>query len=143
MTHRYSSSYGKKYAHLDGELIVGRGKQRADGRAYLRLFQDGGEDKTVSREHCRLETGPLAVLVTDLGSHRGTYFTPDKKEKHAIVCDVLPPNGSIYVGDYVLTLCLGECPRSGRLSLSRSASAVRLKEQPAVAKSGSSICAVQ
>ena len=52
-------------------VMVGRADPREDGRTFIQLWQEGDDGK-VSREHCRLDVGPLAVLVTDLGSSKGT-----------------------------------------------------------------------
>jgi len=96
---------------LDGELIVGRGDPRDDGRKYLQLWRDG-DDSRVSREHCRLDAGPMMLIVTDLGSTSGTRYTPTPRHKKGskIKCDSLPPGRALYLGAYILTYKLGEVP---------------------------------
>lgn len=66
---------------LEGQLIVGRGDPREDGRTYLQIWREG-DDSRVSREHCRLDAGPLMLIVTDLGSTTGTRYTPGDENSH-------------------------------------------------------------
>ena len=54
------------------------------------------------------DAGPLAVLVTDLGSSKGTRLgTKDGKK---IMAKIILPGQSIFVGGYVLTYQLGKAP---------------------------------
>jgi hypothetical protein len=98
-----------KHVVLDGELIVGRGDPRDDGRQYLQLWRDG-DDARVSREQCKLDTGRLTLLVTDLGSSNGTRYTPGAAGRK-IKMDHLPPGGALYLGAYVLEYKLGPAPK--------------------------------
>jgi hypothetical protein len=99
---------------LDGELIIGRGDPRDDGRQYLQLWREG-DDSRISREHCKLDAGKMALLVTDLGSSNATRYTPGAAGR-VIKLDHLPPGGALYLGEYILTYKLGVCPK-GRTSL--------------------------
>ena len=43
----------------------------------------------VSREHCKIDVGPLAVLVTDLGSSKGTRL--DSKDGKKVLQKIIMP----------------------------------------------------
>ena len=43
----------------------------------------------MSREHCKIDAGPLAVVVTDLGSSKGTKF--QSKDGKKIMAKVILP----------------------------------------------------
>ena len=60
----------------------------------------------MSREHCRIDAGPLAVLVTDLGSSKGTRL--DAKDGKKLMSKIILPGQSLFIGGYVLTYQLGE-----------------------------------
>ena len=82
---------------LDGCVMVGRSRDNDTGDGYIRLE----DDSKVSREHCKIDTGVLTVLVTDLGSSKGTRL--DSKDGDKIMAKVIlpgqvrplaPPNGT-------------------------------------------------
>jgi hypothetical protein len=98
-------SADKSYA-LDGTVIVGRSRENESGDDYIHL----ADDHKVSREHCKIDAGLLAVLVTDLGSSKGTRL--DAKDGKKIMSKVILPGQSLHIGGYVLTYQLGEAPKS-------------------------------
>jgi len=89
---------------LDGCVIVGRSHDNDMGDGYIRLE----DDKKVSREHCKIDTGLLTVLVTDMGSSKGTRL--DSKDGDKVMAKVILPGQSLYIGGYVLTYSLGQAP---------------------------------
>jgi hypothetical protein len=94
---------------LNGELVIGRGDPRDDGRQYLQLWREG-DDSRISREHCKLDAGKCVLLVTDLGSSNATRYTPGASGR-VIKLDHLPPGGALYLGEYILTYKLGVAPK--------------------------------
>jgi len=79
-----SKDQADENVEIEGEVIVGRSRTLQDtGGITL------GEDHKVSREHCRLDVGPLVVLVTDLGSSKGTKL--DSKSGKKVTAEVLIP----------------------------------------------------
>ena len=95
---------GTKHYKLDGTIVVGRSRENDTGDGYIHLE----DDHKVSREHCKIDAGPLSVLVTDLGSSKGTRL--DAKDGKKIMTKVILPGQSLYIGSYVLTYGLGEAP---------------------------------
>ena len=93
---------------LDGTVMVGRSRENESGDGYIQL----SEDHKVSREHCRFDAGPLAVMVTDLGSSKGTKV--DKKDGKKIMQKIILPGQSLFIGGYVLTYGIGEAPVAGK-----------------------------
>jgi len=89
---------------LDGCVVVGRSRESDAGDDYVHL----PDDHKVSREHCRLDAGPLAVLVTDMGSSKGTRL--DSKDGKKVMTKIILPGQSLYIGGYVLTYNLGQAP---------------------------------
>jgi len=113
VTHQKDASY-LKYAELKGELIVGRLPPRPDGRTYLQLHRTG-DGHQVSREHCRLDAGALAVIVTDLGSHTGTNIKHSEDgKKRPMTVGALTPGACVEIGGYILSFHLGEVPSNVR-----------------------------
>ena len=105
---------------LSGRAIVGRGDAREDGRQYIQLWREGDDGK-VSREHCRIDVGPLCVRATDLGSSKGTRL--DAANGPKITSQIIAPQQSLHMGAYTITYVLRErsAARSSRSS-SRSSS---------------------
>jgi hypothetical protein len=95
---------------LDGTVIIGRSRENEDADEYIRL--EG--DKKVSREHCKLDCGPLAVLVTDLGSSKGTRL--DSKDGKKVMAKIILPGQSLHIGGFALTYQIGEAPSSKKRS---------------------------
>ena len=89
---------------LGGQLFIGRQEPPQDGRTHLQLWQVG-DDFKVSREHCRVDVGALAVVVTDLGSSKGTRI--NTKDSKKVVSKALLPGERILVGRYELTYEFG------------------------------------
>ena len=89
---------------LDGCVVVGRSRENESGDGYVQL----PDDHKVSREHCRLDAGPLAVLVTDMGSSKGTRL--DSKDGKKVMSKIILPGQALYIGGYVLTYQLGQAP---------------------------------
>ena len=81
-----------------------RSRENDSGDGYVQL----PDDHKVSREHARIDAGPLAVLVTDLGSSKGTRI--DKKDGKKIMAKIIVPGQSLFIGGYVLTYSLGKAP---------------------------------
>ena len=71
---------------LDGTIFIGRSREgREEGDGYIHL--EG--DHKVSREHCRIDAGGIAVLVTDLGSSKGTRL--DSKDGKKVMAKLIMP----------------------------------------------------
>ena len=58
-------------------------ESRQSGDGYIQL----PDDHKVSREHCKIDAGPLAVLVTDLGSSKGTKL--DSKDGKKVMAKII------------------------------------------------------
>ena len=82
-------------------MLVGREDPRDDGRQHIQLWREG-DDSKVSRQHCRIDAGPLAVLVTDLGSSKGTRIDGEK-----VNSALLRPGQELQVGSYKLRYEIG------------------------------------
>jgi len=89
---------------IDGCVILGRSRENESGDGYIQL----PDDHKVSREHCKIDAGPLAVLVTDLGSSKGTKL--DSKDGKKVMAKIILPGQSLYIGGYVITYGLGAAP---------------------------------
>jgi len=92
---------------IDGTVFVGRSRDNDSGDGYIHLE----EDHKVSREHCKIDAGPLAVLVTDLGSSKGTRL--NSKDGKKIMTKIILPGQALFIGGYVLKYELGEAPKAG------------------------------
>jgi len=109
--------YGTFELKRNTSVVLGRQEPRLNTAAkegtgsilkeYIQLFQEGDDGK-VSREHCRLDVGPLCVLVTDLGSAKGSRLE-GKKVKAA----VWEAEQTLTLGGYTLVYRLGELPAGG------------------------------
>lgn len=77
---------------LHGSVYVGRSRENDAGEGYIQLE----DDHKVSREHCRFDAGPLAVMITDLGSSKGTRL--DGKDGKKIMTKIILPGQSIFIG---------------------------------------------
>ena len=84
---------------IEGQVVVGRSKNLEGTGILLK------HDHKVSREHCRLDVGPLVTLVTDLGSSKGTRV--ESKSGKKITAEVLLPGQALFMGGDVLTYNLG------------------------------------
>jgi len=91
---------------LEGTVFVGRSRDNDSGDGYIQLE----DDHKVSREHCKIDAGPLGVLVTDLGSSKGTRL--DAKDGKKVMAKIILPGQSLFIGGYVLTYQLGEAPKA-------------------------------
>jgi len=87
---------------ISGQMIVGRSKKAEEEGINL------PDDHKVSREHCRLDVGPLVVVCTDLGSSKGTRL--DAKDGKKITEDIILPGQTLFIGGYQLTLGLDSSP---------------------------------
>ena len=76
---------GDKSYKLDGTVMIGRSRENDHGDDYVQL----PDDHKVSREHCKIDAGTLTVLVTDLGSSKGTRL--DAKDGKKVMSKVRPP----------------------------------------------------
>ena len=86
-----------------------RGGGAVGGAGYVQLWRDG-DDGRVSRAHCRLDAGKLAVHVTDLGSAKGTRIgSADGEKLHAAV---LLPGQPLHIGAYTVTYSLAPRERA-------------------------------
>ena len=70
---------------IDGTIYVGRSRENEGGDGYIQL----DDDHKVSREHLRIDAGPLAVMVTDLGSSKGTKL--GSKDGKKIMTKIILP----------------------------------------------------
>ena len=119
---------------IEGQVVVGRSKNLEGTGIVLK------HDHKVSREHCRLDVGPLVTLVTDLGSSKGTRI--ESKSGKKITAEVLLPgqvrrrsrrrlgarisggsraelariSQALFMGGYVLTYNLGGPKRPSQAS---------------------------
>lgn len=119
---------------IEGQVVVGRSKNLEGTGIVLK------HDHKVSREHCRLDVGPLVTLVTDLGSSKGTRI--ESKSGKKITAEVLLPgqvrrrsrrrlgarisggsrgdlarvSQALFMGGYVLTYNLGGPKRASQAS---------------------------
>ena len=93
---------------LDGDVYVGRSRENESGSGYVHLE----DDHKVSREHCRFDAGTLAVMVTDLGSSKGSRL--GAKDGKKIINKIIMPGQSIFIGSYVLTYHLGVAQNTGK-----------------------------
>lgn len=89
---------------IDGTIYVGRSRENEGGDGYIQL----DDDHKVSREHLRIDAGPLAVMVTDLGSSKGTKL--GSKDGKKIMTKIILPGQAIFIGGYILTYQLGNAP---------------------------------
>ena len=95
---------------LGGCVVIGRSRESDAGDDYIHL----PEDHKVSREHCRIDAGPLAVLITDMGSSKGTRL--DSKDGKKVMSKIILPGQALYIGGYVLTYQLGQAPAKKKKS---------------------------
>ena len=104
---------------LEGTIVLGRAdpppppkdrhqsKQHVTYR-YVQLWQPGDDGK-VSRTHCRIDCGALAVQVTDLGSARGTHLGTADGE--LVRARMWLPGEALFVGAYRLEYKLDTAPQ--------------------------------
>ena len=101
--------------------VLGREPRAVLGRAdprdatHIQLWAEGDDGK-VSREHLRLDVGPLACLVTDLGSSKGTRLNAKDGEK--VKTHALLPGERLHAGAYTLTYVAADHAGGGAASSS-------------------------
>lgn len=106
-----SRAKGSESKHLlDKTVIVGRSRENENADNYIHLE----DDHKVSREHCKIDAGDLAVLVTDLGSSKGTRL--DAKDGKKVMAKIILPGQSLFIGGFILTYQLGVAPPSKKKS---------------------------
>ena len=97
---------------IEGQVVVGRSKNLEGTGIVLK------HDHKVSREHCRLDVGPLVTLVTDLGSSKGTRI--ESKSGKKITAEVLLPGQVRRRGDASARVSREDLGLSSRVSRRRS-----------------------
>lgn len=88
---------------LAARIVVGGGQLRlTEGTCVIGSSRDCHlqvDEPTVSRRHAELELAPEGVLVTDLGSHNGTFYSGQRVERM-----VLPLGGRLHLGSIAVDI---------------------------------------